>query len=333
MTLMKAAKLVGGLIIAGLVLLLASIFVADNQLNPPFDESVLGPIELPVAPPISEDVLMYNSNRSGNHEIYVVVPGGAEMALTNDVRFDSWRARLSPDRTRVLFYRTPAGVRDSDPSQAGLWMVGVDGSGLVEVLPPGAHGWLTQGDATWSPAGDELVMTGSRSGGSQIWVTSLDGRSVRSVVAGPGDNSDPSWSPDAKRILFVACPEVQCKPSEREIYTVVAAGGERIRMTSDVLEDATPQFSPDGQQIAIATETSDSIWDIRVLPTNLSQPPRALMTAGVSRSPHWSDSRTIIFDSADPDNGSRNIYEVEAVTGSLTVILGSPADEAYPTRH
>ena len=33
-------------------------------------------------------------------------------ALTADASFDSWWPKVSPDRSRVLFYRTPKGIHD-----------------------------------------------------------------------------------------------------------------------------------------------------------------------------------------------------------------------------
>jgi Tol biopolymer transport system component len=70
----------------------------------------------------------------------------------------------------------------------GVWIVGVDGSGLVEV-PKG-------GEPQWSPTGSRLAF---RSAGG-IWVINADG-SGRRQVASVG--RDPVWSSDGSRIAYL----------------------------------------------------------------------------------------------------------------------------------
>jgi YD repeat-containing protein len=70
----------------------------------------------------------------------------------------------------------------------GIWIVGVDGSGLVEV-PKG-------GEPQWSPTGSRLAF---RSAGG-IWVINADG-SGRRQVASVG--RDPVWSSDGSRIAYL----------------------------------------------------------------------------------------------------------------------------------
>jgi hypothetical protein len=45
-----------------------------------------------------------------NHEIFVMKTDGTEATrLTTDAAYENWWPRISPDRTKVLFYRAPAG--------------------------------------------------------------------------------------------------------------------------------------------------------------------------------------------------------------------------------
>ena len=338
MTVKRATKWMAGVVVAGLVLLLLSIFVADRQLEPPFEQAELGPVEIPIGAVAPPDALFYAANDSGSFELFVQLDDGDVLQLTDDAATDSWRPRLSPDRKTLLFYRSPAGVLDSDLTQASLWMVAADGGEAVEVLPRLAHGWTRQGGAEWSPRGTELVMMGERPSGMQLWVTTVDGRHVRNLVNTPGDSTDPSWSPDARRVAFAACAEVNCAPSEREIFVIFSEGGEPIQITDDDVTDEQPRFSPDGRMIAMrsavvaANEAGQgAVWDIRTVPTNRSsQPQRLVGDASASGAPIWSDDQTVVFHRYVPGRSDAGLYSARITDLSIVEVLNTEADELFP---
>lgn len=326
-----------GVLVVGWALLLLSIFVADRQLESPFDEAELLPIEIPVGTALEDGITLYAADTTGTFEIFVRSVDG-DRSLTNDPAFDSWRPRLSPDRATVLFYRTPAGVADTDLTQASLWMIDAQGNNAVEVLPTRAHGWTQQGGAEWSPSGNELAMMGERPLGMQIWITSIDGRDVRNLANNPGDNTYPSWSPDATRVLFGACPESPCTDNQREVFAVASAGGDLIQITNDEIFDEQPRFSPDGSQIVMRSQAvaadEDGLgaqWDIRVIPTNRSQPARQLVDDdSTSDSPVWRNDQTVLFERVTTPGGDSGIYEVRVSSGEISTVLDNPVNERFP---
>ena len=88
------------------------------------------PSALPRSDPLPEDQLAFNSDRTGNFELFVMPAAGGEATqLTHEPAYDSWSPRVSPDRRTLLFYRTPKGVHDRDYTQAALWAVAADGTG------------------------------------------------------------------------------------------------------------------------------------------------------------------------------------------------------------
>src|SRR5262249_41620476 len=90
--------------------------------------------------PLPPRTICFDSNRTANFEIYTMQSDGTrQVRLTSDRTYDSWWPKLSPDRTKILFVRTPAGVHDTDYKKATTWLMNADGSGLTQILSPGAH--------------------------------------------------------------------------------------------------------------------------------------------------------------------------------------------------
>ena len=94
------------------------------------------------APPhLLTSQLAFDSDRTGNYEIYLMnTDGSGVRALTNDRTQDSWWPRISPERARILFYRTPAGTHDGDYTKTSLWEMNADGSDSHQVIANGANG-------------------------------------------------------------------------------------------------------------------------------------------------------------------------------------------------
>jgi Tol biopolymer transport system component len=109
------------------------------------------------------DRFVFCSARSGNFEIYKR-EGGADLRLSNDPVHDAWWPRISPDRSRIAFYRSAVADRpetggwDNNYERAELWIMDADGGGARRLLSLSDQGWSAQGVAIWSPDGENLIM-------------------------------------------------------------------------------------------------------------------------------------------------------------------------------
>jgi len=289
-----------------------------------------------VAPPFSPvpaTQLAFDSDRTGNYEIYLMNTDGSGVhALTNDRTQDSWWPRVSPDRSRILFYRTPAGTHDGDYTKTSLWAMNADGSGSVQLIANGADGWQFQGHAEWSPSGNKLVMFAGTASNLQIFTTDAIGKNPVAITSRPSPNIDPSWSPDGATIAFIGSPTGTTKPDDHEVYTVPSTGGTATRLTNDSLIDNDPYFSPDGQTLAFLTQTLPpgspgkplGTWGIRKLNLASAGPissPGIIIDDGqINSKPDWSLDgslirfhRTLYFG-----NGKFSIFSIRPDGSGLT---------------
>ena len=194
--------------------------------------------------------------------------------------FDSWWAKPSPDGTRTLFYRTPAGVHDTDYKQTSLWMANIDGSGLRQVIANGQYGWAVQGHAEWSPDGTKLVMFGG-SVYNGIVVTDTNGVQLHRV----GNGIDPVWSSNGKQVIYINCARAadfpSCPADQNRVWAVNEDGSSPHMLVDIPVGANDPTMSPDGSTIAFETNPGGLVWDLWLANADGSNP-RKLFWTGTS---------------------------------------------------
>ncbi len=121
--------------------------------------------------------------------------------------------------------------------------------------------WLMKrmGAMTVSPDGRWIAMSVSEPAyedaqkGSDLWIVPSDGSAPpRRLTSGKGAEGSPVFSPDSRRIAFVAKREGD---DVSQIYLLELAGGEAQRVTNWVTGARKPLFSPDGRTMLFVSET------------------------------------------------------------------------------
>lgn len=128
-------------------------------------------------------------------------------------------------------------------------------------------------------------------------------------------------SPDGKDIAFTY---------KGDIYTVPSSGGRATQVTTNPAYDTEPIWSPDGKQIAFASDRMGSM-DVFVVSKDGGTPRRLTTHSGSEKPVAYKDNNHILFtaniapsteDAGFPSGQFQQIYEV-AVTGGRPVMFSS----------
>ena len=276
----------------------------------------------PIITPIGDAVLLYNARSAETYEIWKF-EDGIETPLVQSNDYDHWWARVVPDKSKFLCYRSPLGGRpDNDYENAELWVFNMDGSGGHKIIDLADYGWRSQGVADWSPDGSKLVMAAEARDPNDndnfhwhLFVTDFNGNNAVRISTRPTLYADPSWSPDGDKIVYCAFPEGfnQFDPFllNLEIHTAELSNDLQLineqRHTFDELRDHDPYWSPNGRYLAFETIVEAislskllGVVDLRMVDLNTNQVQTILHDGNVNTVPSWTaDSETVYFHRVD----------------------------------
>lgn len=90
---------------------------------------------------------------------------------------------------------------------------------------------------------------------TQVWVVATTGEKPRQYTRGDKSSSAPEWSPDGNMIAFLSDRE---KDGERQVWMMMADGGEAWSVTSHKGGVSGFHFSPDGKQLLLTAADQPS---------------------------------------------------------------------------
>jgi len=139
----------------------------------------------------------------------------------------------------------------------------------------------------------QIVFAASQDGNVDLWVWDATTGEIRSLVAAPGNQTDPAWSPDRSQVVYR-------DPAGLRIVNADGTPASPPDFTHHG-EDRHPAWSPDGRTIVFSTNRSPlTSLDIYSRPADDNQVRITPLAGGKGDDwdPAWSpDSSTIVFAS------------------------------------
>lgn len=241
-------------------------------------------------------------------EIYLMdAEGGHVRRLTVNVGGDGFPV-LSPDGTKIIFDSNRNRGPEEPTNTAEMFLMNADGSEET-LLRRG-------GSASWSPDSRDVVFHASASGtgppfngtagaattDSDIFVMNLDDflegeeqpRNLTNNGAAAVDD-DPDWSPVSQTIVFTShAPGDNTNPTSAELYLINADGTGLQRLTTNLEEERSPDWSPDGTRLAFSCSRGD--LEICVMNADGTGEIQLTDNSVADLSPSWSpDGQRIAF--------------------------------------
>ncbi len=182
--------------------------------------------------------VVFNSERSGNQDLWVLPAAGGELQQLTTEPTPDWSPRWSPDDQQIAFYSARSGSRD-------IWVMPATGGTARQLTTHEA----TDAFPAWSPDGTAIAFNSNRNGNSDIWIMPVEGGEPRQVTDDRAADFGARFSPDGRWLSF---------QRQGAVWRVPTAGGESERLT----DGGNARWAPDSQQVYLrrTTEGQMNVW-------------------------------------------------------------------------
>lgn len=175
--------------------------------------------------------------------IWVTNADGTDLRALTPPGVAAAQPSWSPDGAQVAFARRSGG-------RPRIQVVGADGTGLRGLV----RSRRPQSDPAWSVTG-QIAYVQRTAHGSAIFVVDAGGGRARRLTPVRGRAAAPDWSPDGRRLAYVA----------GDALVVMDAGGRHARRIARLRGLADPAWSPSGGRILLSAgpDGRRRIWSVR----------------------------------------------------------------------
>jgi Tol biopolymer transport system component len=185
------------------------------------------------------------------------------MLTTSTEANDMWPA-WSPDGTRIAFQSDRSG------GLSDIYVINVDGSGLLRLTYDPVPAITNEVHPAWSPDGTRIAFTSNLNGHYDIYTVRPDGSDLRRITSTTDSDLEPSWSPDGTRLVVRRV----TTDNEWDIWILAADGTVAVRVSLPGFQQA-PAWRGDGVVITFTSRSAlGQPWQIWTMNADGSNPRR-----------------------------------------------------------
>ena len=239
------------------------------------------------SPAISPDGtrMVYAVAIEGKEQLFIVNLDGSESVQITHDSSNHDNPIWSPDGRKLVF------ASDKNGGEA-IYIMDARGGG-EERLTDNQHQYI---HPAWSADGTKVIYCSNddvhppQKNASEIYSIDLKSREIRTLITG-GTNTYPSWSLDGQKIVFRKI----IGDMNSEVFVANSDGRDQRNLSNNVAFDGWPAWSPDGTQIAFASNR-DGNYKIFIMNADGANVRLLADTEGRATEPRWSpDGKRVYF--------------------------------------
>jgi serine/threonine protein kinase len=274
---------------------------SEDPTEMPTEDIPAEPTEVVQPDPI-QNQLLFVSDRDDNRNIYLMNPDGSEQTQLTDTEADDTAPAVAPDGSQIAF------VSGND-----IYVMNADGSGMTNLTSSAGE----SNYPTWSPDGSQIAFVHDET----IYVMNADGSGQEPVHNEAGTYRDLDWSPTEALLAF---------EFDDDIYIMALDDATMTNLTqSPDARDQTPAWSPDGTQIAFASDRDADTFDIFVMDADGRGIKPVTVDEHIDNAPTWSpDGQQLAFRTARDRHDE--IYIINIDGSEPMNLTNSDGDDTAP---
>ena len=290
---------------------------APSQTPPPTNTNP-PPATTTPPPPSLQGTMLFESNRTGNSEIYAVNFGNQSLTRVTNSAAQDVQPALAPDSIQFAYVTNQDGNNE-------IYLSGIDGRTPLNLTN-------NPGDdihPTWSPDGNWIAFTTNRDGNQEIYVMRRDGSEVHNLTNNPANDFAPAWFSvgglfgSQDWIAFTST-----RDGNQEIYKVRPDGSGLANLTLNPANDHSPSGFTGGAIIAFVSDRSGNsdifvMTDTGGAQTNITNHPAQDLEPSINSSGLW------VTFSTDRD-GNLEVYVVRVDGGTASNLTRDPGQDRQP---
>jgi len=194
--------------------------------------------DAPAPAPVSRGQVVFQSNRDGDYEIFIVHLDGSNLRQLTNNRVDDKYPAVSPDGRRIAYQ-----VHAGEGERWEIVVMDIDGRNQTQLTNTGGWNRLP----AWSPDGRQIAFLSDRSGRLTLHVMDADGQNVRRIGATGERDGHVSWSV-SNRLVYNTGGD---SSRSWRIVAVDLDGGNLQSLTGN--GNWSPEWSPDGRSVVFVS--------------------------------------------------------------------------------